>query len=54
MIVDKMNKLAHFIPIKINYTLHKLAELYIKKIVSLHGILSSIVSDIDLRFMSRF
>lgn len=43
----------HFIPIKINYPLHKLVELYIEKIVSLHGISSSIVSR-DMRFTLRF
>lgn len=54
VIFDKLTKSAHFFRIKINYSLQKLAELYIEKIVSLHGIPSSIGSDRDLRFISRF
>ena len=49
-----MTKLAHFIPIRTNYSLDKLAELYIKEIVRLHGIPMSIISDRDLRLTSRF
>ena len=37
-----------------DYSLDKLAELYIKEIVRLHGILISIISDRDPRFTSRF
>lgn len=54
VIVDRLTKSTNFILIKINYTLQKLVELYIEKIVSLHGILSSIVSDRDLRSTSSF
>lgn len=54
VIIDRLTKSAHFIPIKINYPLQNLAELYIEKIVSLYGIPSSIMSDKDLRFTSRF
>lgn len=54
VIVDKLTKSAHFIPIKISYPLQKLVEMYVEKIVSLHGILSSIISDRDLRFTLRF
>ncbi|XP_050914675.1 uncharacterized protein LOC127129562 [Lathyrus oleraceus] len=45
-----LTKSAHFIPLRFNYSLQKLAKLYIEKIVSLHGIPSSIISDRDLRF----
>lgn len=48
--MDILTKLAHLIPIKISYPLQKLAEFYIEKIIILHGIPSSIVSDIDMRF----
>ena len=54
MIVDRLTKSAHFIPIRMDYPLERLAELYIEKIVSLHGIPSSIVSDRDPRFTSKF
>jgi len=35
-------------------SLDKLAELYVREIVRLHGVLASIISDRDLRFTSRF
>ena len=54
VIVDRLTKSAHFIPIKISYNLNKLAELYVKEVVRLHGIPASIISDRDPRFTSRF
>ena len=54
VVVDRLTKSAHFIPINITYPLKKLTELYISEIVRLHGIPSSIVSDRDPRFTSRF
>lgn len=44
----------HFILIRLNYSLEKVAKLYNEKISSLHGILSSIISDMDLRFTLKF
>ena len=54
VIVDKLTKSAHFIPIKIDYSLDRLVELYMDEIVRLHGVPLSIVSDMDQRFTSRF
>ena len=54
VVVDRLTKAAHFLPVRTNYSLDKLAELYIKEIVWLHGFLISIISDRDLRFTSRF
>jgi len=54
VIVDRLSKSAHFLPIRINYPLQNLAEIYMKHIVKLHGVPSSIVSDRDPRFTSRF
>ena len=54
VIVDRLTKSAHFIPIRMDYPMERLAELYVEKIVSLHGIPSSIVSDRDPRFTSKF
>jgi hypothetical protein len=54
VIVDRLTKSAHFLPIRINYPLQRLAEIYIEQIVKLHGVPSSIVSDRDPRFTSRF
>ncbi|XP_058725705.1 uncharacterized protein LOC131596998 [Vicia villosa] len=54
VVVNRLTKSAHFIPINISFALSKLAEIYIRIIVKLHGVLSSIVSDIDPRFTSEF
>ena len=54
VVVDQLTKSAHFLPVKTDYSLDKLAELYIKEIVRLHEIPISIISDRDSRFTSRF
>ena len=54
VVVDRLTKSAHFLPVRIDYSLDKLAELYIKEIVRLHGIPISVISDRDPRFTSRF
>lgn len=53
-IVERLTRSSYFILIKTKHPLQKLVELYIDKVVSLHGIPSSIVSDRDLRFTLRF
>ncbi|MCI39530.1 retrotransposon protein, partial [Trifolium medium] len=54
VVVDRLTKSAHFIAIKTDTLVPKLAEFYVEQIVKLHGIPSNIVSDRDLRFTSRF
>ena len=54
VIVDRLIKLAHFLPIQASDSLDKLASLYIAEIVRLHGVPLSIVSDRDPRFTSHF
>ena len=54
VVVDRLTKSAHFLPVRTNYSLNKLAELYIKEIVRLHGIPLSIISDRISRFTWRF
>ena len=54
VIVDKLTKSAHFLPVRLDYSMDRLAELYVKEIVRLHGIPLSIVSNSDLRFTSKF
>ena len=54
VIVDRLTKSAHFLPIRLDYSMDSLADLYVNEIVKLHGILVSIVSDRDPRFTSRF
>ena len=54
VIVDRLTKSAHFIAIKVTYSVEKLAELYVSQIVRFHGVPKSIISDRDGRFTSRF
>ena len=54
VIIDKLTKSTHFIPVRMDYSMDRLAELYVKEIVQLHGTPLSIVSDRDLCFTSRF
>ena len=54
VIVDRLTKSAHFLPIKETYTMDKLARFFVDEIVCLHGAPVSIVSDRDSRFTSRF
>jgi len=54
VIVDRLTKSAHFLPVRMDYSLERLAKLYIDEIVRLHGVPVSIVSDRDPRFTSRF
>ncbi|RVW58912.1 Transposon Ty3-I Gag-Pol polyprotein [Vitis vinifera] len=54
VIVDRLTKSAHFLPMKVNFSLDRLASLYVKEIVRMHGVPVSIVSDRDPRFTSRF
>ena len=54
VIVDRLTKVAHFISVSTTYTGDKLAQLYIDRIVRIHGVPSRIVSDWDAKFTSRF
>ena len=54
VVVDRLTKSAHFLPMRTDYSLDKLAELHISEIVRLHGIPISIISYRDPRFTSRF
>ena len=54
VIVDRLKKSAHFLPIRNTFTLDKLASLFVKEIVRLHEVPVSIVSYRDTRFTSMF
>jgi hypothetical protein len=53
VIVDRLTKSALFLPVKMTDSVDKLAKIYVNKIVRLHGVPTSIVSDRDPRFTSR-
>jgi hypothetical protein len=54
VIIDHFLKVAHFIPVKTTYKGAKLAELYITRIMCLHGVTKKIEFDRGTQFMSRF
>ncbi|GKB51330.1 putative reverse transcriptase domain-containing protein [Tanacetum coccineum] len=54
VIVDRLTKSAHFIPIRATDSMETLTRLYIKEIVSRHGVPISIILDRDSHFTSRF
>ena len=53
VVVERLIKSTHFIPINIKFSLEKLTSLYISEIVNLHGVPSIIVYDRDPRFTYR-
>jgi hypothetical protein len=54
VIIDRLTKSTHFLPINITDYLDKVAEMYVREIVRLHGVPVSILLDRDLRFTSKF
>ncbi|KAI3682661.1 hypothetical protein L1987_82787 [Smallanthus sonchifolius] len=54
VIVDRLTKSAHFLAIKETDKMDKLTRIYLKEVVSRHGVPISIISDRDARFTSRF
>jgi hypothetical protein len=54
VIMDRLTKVAHFIPVKTTYSGAKLAELYMSQIVCLHGVPKKNVSDRGSQFTSKF
>ena len=54
VVIDKLTKVAHFLPIKESIIAAQLAELYTSRIVSLHGIPQLISSDHGSIFTSKF
>ncbi|WVZ80978.1 LOW QUALITY PROTEIN: hypothetical protein U9M48_028409 [Paspalum notatum var. saurae] len=54
VVVDRLTKVAHFIPVNTTYSGAKLADLYISRIVCLHGVPKRIISDRGSQFTSRF
>ncbi|GKA42288.1 putative reverse transcriptase domain-containing protein [Tanacetum coccineum] len=54
VIVDRLTKSAHFIPMNEKYKMEMLTRLYLKEIVCRHGVPVSIISNRDPHFASRF
>nr|GEX30568.1 reverse transcriptase domain-containing protein [Tanacetum cinerariifolium] len=54
VIIDRLTKSAHFLPMRENDLMEKLMRLYMKEVVTRHGVPVSIISDRDGRFTSLF
>ncbi|WVZ76590.1 hypothetical protein U9M48_024555 [Paspalum notatum var. saurae] len=54
VVVDRLTKVAYFIPVNTTYSGARLLELYISRIVCLHGVPKRIISDRGSQFTSRF
>ncbi|GJZ73872.1 putative reverse transcriptase domain-containing protein, partial [Tanacetum coccineum] len=54
VIVDRLTKSAHFLPMREDDSLEKLTRQYLKEVVSRHGMPVSIISDRDGKFTSHF
>lgn len=54
VLVDRLSKFAHFIPLPPKYTAAYLASIFLTDIYKLHGLPKSIVSDHDPIFLSQF
>jgi hypothetical protein len=54
VIVDRFTKFAHFIPIHTHYKAKRYAERYIERILCLHGVPKTIISDRGAQFVTHF
>ena len=54
VIVDRLTKSAHFLPVKTTHMAKQYAQLYMDRIVSLHGVPKIIISDRGTQFIARF
>ena len=54
VVVDRLSKVSHFIPILSTNLASDLAPIYMKEFVRLHGVPHTIVSDRDAKFVSKF
>jgi transposase InsO family protein len=54
VVVDRLTKAAHFIPVKTTYNSAVLAELYMSRIVCLHRVPKKIISNRGTQFTSHF
>jgi hypothetical protein len=54
VIVDRLTKTAHFIPVHTTYSAERYAEIYVDLVVRLHGVPKTILSDRGTQFVARF
>ena len=54
VVVDKLSKSAHFIPVKSTCKAINITQIFMKEVFRLHGMLQEIISDRDTKFTSKF
>ena len=54
LVIDKLSKASHFIPVKSTYKAVNIADIFLKEILRLHGIPKVIISDRDVKFIGKF
>ncbi|WMV59461.1 hypothetical protein MTR67_052846 [Solanum verrucosum] len=54
VIVDRMTKSTHFLPVKTTHSAEDYAKLYLQEVVRLHGVLVLIISDRGAQFTAQF
>jgi hypothetical protein len=54
VIIDRVTKTTHFLPVHTTYSARKYAEVYLDQIVRLHGVPKTIISDRGAQFIARF
>ena len=54
VVVDKLSKASHFIPVKYTYKAINIADVFMKEIFRLHGLPKIVISDRDAKFMGNF
>jgi transposase InsO family protein len=54
VIVDRLSKYAHFIPVNTKYKVQRYAEIYIAHMLCLHGVPKTIISDRRSQFVTHF
>jgi transposase InsO family protein len=54
VVIDKLSKSVHFIPVKSNYKSINITKIFMKEIFRLHGIPKMVILDRDVKFTSTF